>query len=276
MQINYDREKITAALKDFVSATGINIQFLSSNFVSLGRAMQKNNYCSEIQSTVCGKKACSCSDKVLLEKCSTTKRPEMHLCHAGLMDVAVPIIYEGELIAYLILGQMKTEKAFDDIKEYLLSLGLSCDIMKQHYDGLVTFDPERIKSVARVAEMLSKFILLENMLNADYKDVQKAVEYIDENLGNALSVEIITKNGCLSKNALYRGFKREFNMTVSRYITAKRIEKAENLLISTDMSIEDISSAVGFSTAAYFAANFKALKGVSPLKYRNSLQNKPI
>ena len=268
VQINYDREKINSALKDFVSATGINIQFLASDFTSLGRAMQKNNYCAEIQSIKEGKKACSCSDKLLLQKCSKTLKPEMHICHAGLTDVAIPIIYEEKVIGYLILGQMKTEKAFEDIEHYLIGLGLPYDTMKYHYDSLVTFNSERIKSVARVAEMLSKFILLENMLNTDYNDVQRAVEYISNNLSSPLSVELIAKNGCLSKNALYRGFKREFGLTVSKYITEKRIKKAEDLLLNTELTVEDISAKVGFSSSAYFAAIFKSKTDISPLKYR--------
>ncbi len=269
MQINYDKEKINAALKDFTRATGINVQFLKSDLSSLGIVFSQNSYCAELQKIPLGKRACSLSDKELLERCKNTLVPEMKICHAGLADVAVPILYEDELIGYLILGQMKTDKAFEDVSDYLEKLGCDTEKMKKHYADLAPFDYEKIKSVSAVSEMLAKFLLLENMLNPSYNlSIHRAVEYINANLSTQLSIEQIARNGNVSKNTLYRGFKKEFGMTVSSYITEKRIEAAEKLLKNTDMTVEEIADRVGFSTAAYFGSNFKKLKGISPLKYR--------
>lgn len=277
MRINYDKEKINAALKDFVRATGINIQFIRADLASQGLVSPQNKYCAEIQKTPCGINACAASDSRLLKLCGESRRPEMHICHAGLMDVAVPILYGGEIIGYLILGQMKTDTAFDKIEKYLTGIGADASVMKKHYSTLPVFDPDKMQSVARVAEMLAKFLLFQNMMQPRYNlNIQKAVEYINENLGSPLSVEQITKNGNISKNGLYRGFKKELGMTVSEYISVKRIERAEGLLVNTDMSVEEISSAVGFSSAAYFGANFKKLKGMSPLKFRKMRQNSEI
>lgn len=277
MQINYDKEKINAALKDFVRATGINVQFVKADFTSLGLVSPQNRYCAEVQKTVCGKNACAVSDKELLGRCKKSLKSEMHLCHAGLMDVAVPILYEKEIIGYLILGQMKGSKRFDETEGYLSAMGMDIKTMREYYSILPTFESEKMQSVANVAEMLAKFLLLENMMKLSFNpDIQNAVEYINENLCAPLSVEQITKNGNISKNALYRGFKKEFGKTVSGYITAKRIEKAENLLTNTNLSVEEIAGRVGFSSSAYFAANFKRLNGISPLKYRkNGKENFP-
>ena len=81
-------------------------------------------------------------------------------------------------------------------------------------------------------------------------------------------MELIAEKGNVSKNTLYRGFKAAFGTTVSEYINQKRVEKAEKLLLGTDLSVEEISQQTGFSSSAYFAANFKRIKGISPLKFR--------
>ena len=269
MAINYNEEKISAALDDFARATGINIQFVRGDFTSFCRAVDPNNYCAAIQATSSGKKACTCSDQAILNRCRETGKTELHICHAGLMDAAVPVEYNNEKIGYLVLGQMKTEKAFDDVKSYLEGLGLNTESMKESYEKLALFDENKIKSVARVAEMLAKFLLLENMFKpTSYGSIDAAIEYINANLSEPLSIELIAKKGNVSKNTLYRGFKAVFGSTVNEYITRKRIEYAEKLLVSTKLSIEEISVQSGFSSSAYFAANFKKAKGISPLKYR--------
>ena len=107
------------------------------------------------------------------------------------------------------------------------------------------------------------------MLKPSYSlSMQAAIEHINANLSASLSVEEIAKNSNISKNTLYRGFKKEFGMTVRDYITQKRMETAEKLLKNTDLSIEEIADKVGFSTSAYFGSVFKKSKGISPLKFR--------
>lgn len=274
MAINYNEERISTALEDFVRATGINIQFVKADFTSFCRAVSPNNYCAKIQATKKGKNACTCSDRAILERCRETGKTELHLCHAGLMDAAVPIEYDGAKIGFLVLGQMKTEKAFEEIKGYLEGLGLGADSMAESYEKLPIFDEDKIKSIARVAEMLARYLLLENMLKTTgYGNIDAAVEYINQNLSEPLSVELIAEKGSVSKNTLYRGFKAAFDMTVSEYVTKKRVERAEKLLLNTELSVEEISQQTGFSSSAYFAANFKRLNGISPLKFRKERRN---
>ncbi len=282
MQIEYNKSKIERALLQFTKATGINAVFLKSDFSPLATANGNkktvpNNYCESIQSTEKGKCRCHDSDRMLLTKCAKTRNPETHICHAGLVDVAVPIIYNEEIIGYILLGQMKEDKPFVGIKPYLEDLPLGLKTMEKQYEELALFDPERISSIVSVAEMLAKFLLLENLLKPRFDfGIHAAVEYINDNLKSGLTLTEITRRCGLSKNILYRGFLEEFGMTVGKYITNKRIEKAEELLSETELPIEEISLETGFSSAAYFAATFKRYKGISPLKFRKTRQKDEI
>ena len=119
--------------------------------------------------------------------------------------------------------------------------------------------------------MLVKFILLENMLNPSLEgNIQKAVNYINENLEKELTIKSISKNVNISKSVLYKKFHSFFNCTISEYINIKRIEKSVELLLKTDLSIEDISQKVGFASTSYFSKTFKKIQKISPLKYRKS------
>ena len=74
---------------------------------------------------------------------------------------------------------------------------------------------------------------------------------------------------------LYEAFHRRFHCTVSSYINSKRVERSTELLRKTDLSMEDISQRVGFSSASYYSKIFKKHTGTTPLQYRKNSDNNP-
>ena len=274
MLINYDIEKLNTALQDFYNSTGVNIQFLASDFMHLiSNPKNHNNYCKSIQSTTEGRKCCYCSDEILLKKCKESKQPQMHICHAGLIDVAVPVLYNDTILGYIILGQMKKEIDFTNVEKNISELGLDLSQMKEYYSSLSFFDYDKIQSVSNVASMLAKYILLENMLKPNINsNLEKAIDFIDKNLEQDLSIQNISRIVHISQSVLYKYFRNYFGCTVGEYINTKRIEKSIELMKNTDLSIEEISQSVGFTSATYYGRVFKNKKGITPLKFRK-LQN---
>lgn len=274
MIINYETDKINNALHDFYNSTGITIDLLKADFSSVSKASYEfNNYCKCIQSTSAGKKTCHMSDIYLLKKSQQSKKTEMHVCQAGLVDVSVPIIYNEEIIGYIIFGQMKITDDFASQKDYIRNLNLDISEMENYYNLIPLYDTEKVHSISNIASMLIKYILLENMLKPDLNEsIQKAVSFINDNIAEELSIKYISKSINVSKSVLYKKFHDHFSCTVSEYINKRRIEKSIDLLKNTDLSIEDISQKVGYSNASYYSKIFKRLNGVSPLKYKKNVK----
>lgn len=271
MVINYDEQKLRKTLQDFYNATGIYMDLLKADLSYIGDHgdWEYNRYCTAIQSTPLGKEKCLFSDKCLLEKCRASKKEETHICYAGLVDIAVPILYGDTVLGYILFGQMKTGKDFGAVEACVRELDLDPRRMEEYYDELPFFDSEKIRSVCSIAAMLVKHILLENMLLPNYDEkVQKAVAYIDAHLEEPLTIQNIARNVNISKSVLYSRFHDCFQCTVSAYINAARVERAALLLIQTDLSVEEIAQKVGFSNASYFGRVFKKLKNTTALKYR--------
>lgn len=65
-------------------------------------------------------------------------------------------------------------------------------------------------------------------------------------------------------------FSKEMGQSFVDYITEVRLSKAEELLISTELSILDVSALSGFENQSYFSKVFKARNGVTPREYRKS------
>lgn len=260
MVIDYDVEKLRNAFCDFYNATGININLVKPDFTFLDcNPKIHNKYCEYIQSTEAGRNACRCSDIALLEKCRISEKPEMHICHAGLIDIAVPIFHGNGLLGYIIFGQIKPSE------ETLTSND------NPYYSMLSHTEKERVSSIMSLAVMLSKYILLENMLRPNVDVVlDAALEYIHNNLDGNLTIQTISKATHTSKGVLYKVFRNHFGCTVNEQINICRIEESARLLLESDMSLEEISHRVGYCTSSYYTRIFKKIKGTTPLKYRKA------
>lgn len=270
MVIHYNEKKLQDILQDFYNATGVNICLRDADFAPIaGLSNARNIYCKCVQDTPVGKEACLRADLDLIKKCRLSGKPEMHVCPAGLMDIAVPILYNDLIIAYVIMGQMKITPDFSEAKSGVAKLGLDPDALRKIYEEIPFFDTGKLQSIANIAVMLTRYILLENMLIPSLNEnIGNAERYINDNLQKELTIQDISEGTNISKSVLYKNFRTSFDCTVKEYINAKRIDRSVELLTSTELSMEEISQKVGFASAAYFSKIFKRYKGVSPLKFR--------
>ena len=269
MKINYDTEKISAALTDFYNATGVEIELLKPDFSPVCEPRFENlGFCRAAQSTEMGRRACKLSDRLLLEACKSSGKTEMRVCHAGLLNVAIPLFYENTEIGYIIFGGIKESDELILDKELIQNSGLDSSELKRCYADIPRYLPEKIKSISNIAIMFAKYMLLKNMLKPSLgESLERLVSFIEENLGKEMSIDVISSENNVSKSNLYKLFHTHFSCTVSEYVNRKRIEAACELL-KTNLSVEEISQRTGFSSAAYFSRNFKKHFGKSPSKYR--------
>ena len=271
MTLQFDRHKIREALRDFYNATGIDMELLLADFTPADPTRPHNcHYCNLVQSSAAGKEACHCSDTALLEACKATGNVQMQPCHAGLLDVAIPIVYDGSIIGYIIFGRMKPDTDFAPLKAYLSGLGLNTGEAEEAFGEIPFFDEAKIQSVSNIATLLVKYILLENLLHPNRDGVERAEAYIRQHLAEPLSIQDIARGTGISKSVLYGAFHRHFGCTLGAFLNTCRVDASLPLLRDTGLSMEDISHKVGFSSASRYSKVFKQHKGISPLQYRKA------
>lgn len=274
MRINYDTQKLNSALRDFYTVTGVEIGILKPDFsTAFERGVHLVPYCNVVKSTGEGEYACFASDARLLQKCKESRKLETAVCHAGLLNVAVPLIYGEEIIGYIIFGCIKTADCTKAAAEFFDKQPAFQNELNKRYLELPILNNSQIESIANISIMLAKYILLENMLKPSFSDgVDKAVDYIKSNLCEELSIVKITKFTNTSKNLLYQGFRDLFGCTVGEYIKIKRVEHSIALMKSGNLSVEELSQQSGFASASYYSRVFKKHMSISPAKYQKMLQ----
>nr|WP_306792705.1 AraC family transcriptional regulator [Collinsella urealyticum] len=92
--------------------------------------------------------------------------------------------------------------------------------------------------------------------------------YISANLESDLSCGTLATRAYIGQTKLKRLFKTRTGLAPNAYVTAQRMEHAEDLLSTTRLSIEEISERVGYRSAAAFSAAFRRAYGSSPSQIR--------
>lgn len=97
--------------------------------------------------------------------------------------------------------------------------------------------------------------------------IEKAIAYIDNNYNRNLTLEEIAQHVSFSPVYFHNKFKSATGKTPHEYITQKRIAKATNLLITSNLTISEIAYSCGFSSQSYFNYAFKKQLDVTPKTY---------
>ncbi len=99
--------------------------------------------------------------------------------------------------------------------------------------------------------------------------IRKAKAYIAQKYGDSnLTLHDVASHVALSNNHFCTVFSQEMGVTFTEYLTAARIARAKELLLTTSMRTSDVAYAVGYNDPHYFSYLFKKNTGMSPRDYR--------
>jgi two-component system response regulator YesN len=101
------------------------------------------------------------------------------------------------------------------------------------------------------------------------KVLQDAVKFIYDNYDNEeISLNAVAANANISPNHFSTIFSQEMNQTFIDFLTSVRMEKAKELLRSSNLRTSEIANAVGYKDPHYFSYLFKKTQECTPREYR--------
>jgi AraC-like DNA-binding protein len=98
--------------------------------------------------------------------------------------------------------------------------------------------------------------------------------YFDHNRECPISIEAIQRHSGRTPEYISRCFRKYLDTTPSTYVNQKRMAMAEQLLLDSDKTAEEIGWAVGYTSNTYFFRVFKQTYGTSPNAYRKKYRNR--
>jgi AraC-like DNA-binding protein len=105
--------------------------------------------------------------------------------------------------------------------------------------------------------------------------LRRARDLMDREYYKPLDVPAMARAAHASPSHFARQFRRAFGETPYVYLMTRRIERAKALLRGSDLSVTEISLAVGCQSLGSFSARFHEIVGMSPRRYRASVAAQP-
>jgi AraC-like DNA-binding protein len=98
--------------------------------------------------------------------------------------------------------------------------------------------------------------------------MRRVREYVEMHLGESIDLLMLAGVAGLSVHHFARQFKQSAGMTPHAYLTQKRVNRAQEMLVRTDLSLAEIAFAVGFFDQGHLARHFRHMLGTTPREFR--------
>ena len=98
--------------------------------------------------------------------------------------------------------------------------------------------------------------------------IRAAVRYVEENLGRPVTLEEGAAAAGMSVSHFAHTFRREMEDSFMGFVNRAKMERARELLLSSDLRVYEVAEAVGFESANYFSMVFRKLIGTSPAEIK--------
>ena len=162
------------------------------------------------------------------------------------------------------LGFDKTEVFTGDSKKILEDFKRLCEITDPLSQSTLLY--RMLDSISRLSRLNPNRTHIEKN---KYGKILPVFDYIEQNYKRPITLDDMADLICVSKSYLCRTFREAYGITPVNYLLKTRINRAKQLLISTDMKIKLLSLECGFSDTSYFCMVFKRMEGITPEEFRS-------
>ena len=156
-----------------------------------------------------------------------------------------------------LLATYDTSTQIQTGNEHMISDILGCTLLIQYKEIIVNV-------IETTSKLLNSFVPNKNKLIID------TLKYINSHYQEEITLLDIAQTVHVNSSYLSRTFKEHTGSTVITTLNNKKIEKAKELLLFSDMKIYEIAEAIGINDTTYFSHFFKKNTGISPKEFKEN------
>ncbi|MCE7040476.1 AraC family transcriptional regulator [Dyadobacter sp. CY312] len=131
-----------------------------------------------------------------------------------------------------------------------------------------------IETHGLIFQLIARFLRAENFKLAENKKIPSkvldAINYIQTHLHTNITVEHLAERASQNPNYFSRVFTRYTAERPLAYIQKKRVERAQYLILTTELPLSEIAADTGFESLSYFSRIFKNIAGQTPSRYKTN------
>lgn len=278
-----DRELMQHILDCFVELTGIRAAYFD-DCLELINGMDKEicKFCVAIRKFSSINNGCIKSDRDALKVANETGKPHLYKCHNGLWEAIVPIMVRYHPAGYLMLGQVRDVgedvDGWKTIKGKLELAGASSDcIVKiaEAYRQVYALDGGKMRAAVKMLDIIAQHIINIDVIRIyELEAIEKARNFLKKKFREHITAKMVAEAAGLSSSYLSFLFKKETGNTIIRFLETLRLNYVKELLLTTSVSIKEITGLAGYNDQNYLSRLFKKRFEISPVEYRQKNKNK--
>lgn len=281
------KKELLSIQKDLISVTNMGIVIIDIDGEYITEKTNYSEFCKVFRKNSTLSLFCEKCDLKALNKVLLSRTPYIYKCHSGLIDVIIPILYEGEIIGAFLIGQflLGNNQEFELEKILKENIGKNIDLklLQEKYKELTVISLEKLESIIRIVTY-STYYIADCIKNKKWLEMKNTVskvkielsnskiapiiKYINENINENVSLSLGANLCNMSQSQFSRTFKKETGKTFKEYVLLKKIEQAKFYIKTTDKSFSEISDFLGFEDSSYFTKLFKKYEGITPKEYK--------
>ena len=173
---------------------------------------------------------------------------------------------EPEIVFYSLSFDFAHPYAFYDYRFQIVK-----GISREHFDGILTnLDKRPMLALSHAYALLDEIYpkMKTDAVPIQNGAIEKAIIHIESNYQKPIEIDELCKICHLGRSSLFEAFKRRTGVSPINYKHNVMIQHALDMLSHTDMTVDEISEAVGFSSSNYFRTVFSRLTGKTPKEVR--------
>ena len=272
--LNFKMEEISAIINDINLITKIKFDLYDRDFNILhGDNKNMCSFCTLVRSCEECHKKCIDSDRDGFLHSQKTAQAYTYKCHMGLTETVTPIIFDGQTVGYMMMGQKLMREDYERVKR---NIELFPDeskrpamleaLEKMKYTGF-----DELNAMCNLVKMCVSYLYMKKLIKIGETSVEILLkDYIRDHLADVLDIKRMCREFKMSKSSLYLISRAAFGKGITEYIKDERMKKAQELLSFTTLPVSTVAEQIGYSDSNYFTKVFKKYSGCTPVCWRKN------
>jgi len=267
-----DHVELLTVLKELHHISGFRISVHDTAFREIAAYPQDPGcFCGLVQKNEKAHQLCVSNDIATFELVRKSQKVYIYQCHFGLFEAVAPLYSMGELMGYMMMGQLLDTFAAsrEHVYQAALPYVVDKDALRRAVDQIPINTKEKMLSCITIMDICAKYITLSNRVLPSKKDLAAEIrQYIYQNYNQKITIDLLCKRFFCSRSTLINTFKKNNCGTINQYCNSVKMKKAAESLLCSGKCIKQISAECGFEDQNYFSKLFYKFYQMSPTEYR--------
>ena len=270
-------KKLAKLLNNLYLCTGIKFSLMDDCGHEVYTSSYRAPFCSAVMGENGGEARCMACDCQIVEKVYAERMKQKYICHAGLYEIAIPVMDGDQVGAVILFGQLLDDADRDKQWERVRKNCAWCENQEQLYQAflkLKRISSDQMEACMEIVHACISEVRLAGLKAVEcWDDAHQLHMFVEANFAQRLTITDMANALHVGKTKLYALCQKRYHMTPMQLLEQIRISSAQELLHTSHESVKVIAAAVGFEDPNYFVKVFRKWRGCTPTQYRRRVKS---